>query len=115
MKRNSEEKRLSKIQRITHNVRKSTSIALWTLSIVAVCLLIASFVVPPTGYIDSSVLKAGSLLFAFAALFEIREAVVEGLGVKLTHGDTTVVVQDMDGKSPDGHPTEQIVESSEEI
>ena len=37
-------------------------------------------------------------MFAFATLFEVREAIREGLGVKLTHGDTTVEVRDLDGK-----------------
>jgi len=34
-------------------------------------------------------------------LFVLREAIREGLGVKLTHGDTTVQVGDMDGKDND--------------
>lgn len=98
-----EEKRLSRLKEMMKNAKTSTTIALWSFSVVAVALLIASFIVPPTGQIDPSVLKAGSLLFAFAALFEIREAITEGLGVKLTHGDTTVVVHDMDGHGPDDH------------
>ena len=57
----------------------------------------ASFLVPPTGQIDPSVLKAGSLIFAFAALFEVREAIAEGLGVKLSHGQTAIEVRDLDG------------------
>ena len=31
----------------------------------------------------------------------LREAIREGLGVKLTHGDTTLQVGDMDGKDPE--------------
>ena len=37
-------------------------------------------------------------MFAFASLFELREAIREGLGVKLTHGDTVIEVHDLDGK-----------------
>lgn len=36
-------------------------------------------------------------MFAFASLFELREAIREGLGVKLTHGDTVIEVHDLDG------------------
>lgn len=50
------------------------------------------------GEISPTVLKGGSLIFAFAALMEVREAITEGLGVKLTHGDTTVEVKDLDNK-----------------
>lgn len=102
------------MKEMTKHVRTSTTIALWSFSVVAVALLIASFIVPPTGQIDPSVLKAGSLLFAFAALFEIREAIAEGLGVKLTHGDTTVVVHDMDGNPMEhGHHGPHIPEAPE--
>lgn len=31
------------------------------------------------------------------ALLEAREAIIEGLGVKLTHGQTTIEVHDLDG------------------
>lgn len=83
----------------TRNVRTSTTVGLWVFGLTALGLLIASFIVPPSGVIDQSVLKGGSLLFAFAALFTAREAIAEGLGVKLTHGQTTVVVHDMDGNA----------------
>lgn len=62
------------------------------------------------GEISPSVLKAGSLIFAYAALMEVREAIAEGLGVKLSHGDTTVVIKDLDGKEE--QPAEP-VESAE--
>lgn len=54
---------------------------------------------PPTGQIDPSVLKAAGYCFAFAGLYEFREAVLEGLGIKLTHGDTTIEVKDQDGNN----------------
>jgi hypothetical protein len=55
-----------------------------------------SFVIPPRGVIDPSIFKAAGFMFAFASLFELREAIREGLGVKLTHGDTVVEVRDLD-------------------
>lgn len=81
---------------MTRNVKASTTIAMWVCLLAAIGLYVASFLVPPMGEIHPSVLKAGSWIFAFAGLAELREAVQEGLGFKLTHGDTTVVVQDLD-------------------
>lgn len=74
-----------------------TTVLLWLFAVATITLLAASFIVPPTGIIDPSVLKAAALLFAFATLAEAREAIREGLGVKLTHGGTTVEIHDLDG------------------
>lgn len=81
------------------NVKTSTTVTLWVCVASAVGLFIASFCVPPTGVIDGSVLRAGSLLFAFGSLAVLREAVREGIGAKLTHGNTTIEVKDLDGKN----------------
>ena len=99
---------------MTKNVKTSTTIALWVCIVSAVGLFVASFCVPPMGVIDGSVLRAGSLLFAFASLAVLREAIREGIGAKLTHGNTTIEVKDLDGKDNDEkrdkygrlHPTE---------
>ena len=56
---------------------------------------------PPKGSIDPSIFKAAGFMFAFASLFELREAIREGLGVKLTHGDTIIEVHDLDGDPGD--------------
>lgn len=92
---------LRRFRQETKNVSRQTTVLLWLFSIAAISLFVASFVVPPTGIIDPSVLKAGALLFAFASLAEAREAIREGLGVKLTHGQTTIEVHDLDGKPTD--------------
>lgn len=97
---------MARFRAMTRNVRTSTTVALWVCMIASIALMVASFLVPPMGEISPSVLKAGSLIFAFAALMEVREAITEGLGVKLTHGDTTVIVQDLDGKAPGAAPEE---------
>lgn len=89
-----------KLKALARNVRMSTTIGLWLCALAAIGLYVASFCVPPTGVIDASVLKAGSWLFAFAGLFEAREALREGLGFKMTHGQTTVEVRDPDPAHP---------------
>lgn len=95
------EQRIARFREETRNVSKMTTALLWIFGLTTIALFAASFIVPPTGVIDPSILKAAALLFAFATLAEAREAIREGLGVKLTHGNTTIVVQDLDG--PDGH------------
>lgn len=90
---------LARLRAMSRNVRTSTTVGIWFCTISAIGLLVASFIVPPMGEISPSVLKAGSLIFAFAALIEVREAITEGLGVKVSHGQTTVEVRDADGKT----------------
>ena len=105
---------LRRFRQETKNVSRQTTVLLWIFSIAAIALFVASFIVPPTGVIDPSVLKAGALLFAFASLAEAREAIREGLGVKLTHGQTTIEVHDLDGKtSDDTAPTPSDYEDGE--
>lgn len=89
--------KLARLRAMARNVRTSTTVLLWVFSLTAIGLFIASFLVPPMGEIDPSVLKAGGIIFAFAALAEAREAIIEGLGVKVTHGTTTIEVKDQDG------------------
>lgn len=62
-----------------------------------IVMFAVSFCIPPKGQIDPSIFKAAGFLFGFATLFEVREAIREGLGVKLTHGDTAVEIRDLDG------------------
>ena len=90
---------LARLRAMSRNVRTSTTVGIWVCTLSAIGLLVASFIVPPMGEISPSVLKAGSLIFAFAALIEVREAITEGLGVKVSHGQTMVEVRDTDGKT----------------
>lgn len=92
-----EKRKMARFRTMARNVRLTTTIALWTCIIASIGLLIASFLVPPLGEISPSVLKGGSLIFGFAALIEVREAYLEGIGVRLTHGNTTVTIQDQNG------------------
>lgn len=98
-----QEQRLARFREVTRRVTWQTTALLWIFSLSAVGLFVASFIVPPMGVIDPSVLKAVALLFAFGALAEAREAIREGLGVKLTHGSTTIEVHDLDGPAAPHH------------
>lgn len=86
---------------ITKRVSTSTTIALWVCLLTTIILFVTSAYWPPKGSIDPSMFKAAGYLFGFATLMVIREAIREGLGVKLTHGDTVVQVGDLDGKDND--------------
>ena len=108
-----EKRRLARFRAMTRNVKASTTIAMWVCLLAAIGLYVASFLVPPMGEIHPSVLKAGSWIFAFAGLAELREAVQEGLGFKLTHGDTTVVVQDLDSKPAPPPPADDPEEETQ--
>lgn len=96
-------------RQMTHRVSISTTIALWVCLSMTILMFAVSLFIPPKGVIDPSIFKAAGFLFAFATLFELREAIREGLGVKLTHGDTTIEVHDLDGK-----PTENEEENDHE-
>lgn len=84
---------------ITKRVSTSTTIALWVCLLTTIALFITSALVPPKGVIDPSMFKAAGYLTGFATLIVIREAIREGLGVKLTHGNSSVEIKDLDGKN----------------
>lgn len=67
----------------------------WIFAFTSIVLIITSFILPPTGMIDPSVLTAAGILFAFATLHKIPEiisSIREGQSVKLTSGDLSVEV-----------------------
>lgn len=68
----------------------------WVLLILSVGLIVASFIVPPTGVIDASVLKAVGELFAFGVLGTVIYAVDRGVDAKLSKGDTALEINSPD-------------------
>lgn len=88
---------LARFRAAARNVRTSTTVALWVCLVATIALFVTAFLMPPQGEISPSVLKAGGFIFAYATLMVAREAIMEGFGIKLTHGDTTVIVHDLDG------------------
>lgn len=68
------------------------------LAIVSVLLIIASFFMPPIGVLDPSVLGAVGELFGFAALFMGWESVDKGIDAKVTHGNTTIELNNPDNQ-----------------
>lgn len=74
---------------------KATRIMFGVCLIVSILLLVAGFFTPPMGVIDGSVLSAVGELFAFAALFMLP-SIIHGRSVELTHGNTTLSIEDKD-------------------
>lgn len=98
---------------MTRRVSISTTIALWICLGMTIAMFVVSLFIPPRGVIDASIFKAAGFMFAFASLFELREAIREGLGVKLTHGSTTIEVHDLDGEATPTESTEPTNETEE--
>lgn len=70
--------------------------AFWVTLATSICLLVASFILPPTGIIHASVLKGVGELFGFATLGIIGDAVKRGADIRLTKGDMSVEVDNPD-------------------
>lgn len=68
------------------------------LAAITVGLCIWSFFIPPEGQVDDSVLQFGALCFAFATLFMVWEAVDRGIDAKMTHGSTSIELNNPDGE-----------------
>lgn len=62
------------------------------LTIISIGLLIASFIVPPTGEISPTVLQGVGELFAFASLGTVIKAIDRGGATKIKHKDTMVEI-----------------------
>lgn len=60
----------------------------------ALMMFIGGFFCPPMGVIDGSVLKAGGILLAFAALGVAGQNLANGKDVTFHHGDTEVTIGD---------------------
>jgi hypothetical protein len=91
----------------TKRVNRGTSIALWACLCTTIALFVTSAYWPPKGSIDPSMFSAAGFLFGFATLFVAREAILEGFGIKLTHGNTTIEMKDQDGKQEDEPQTHE--------
>lgn len=98
---NTEQKTKADSKRKSRESCTKAKIAAAVLSFIAVSLIVGSFLVPPMGVVDSSVLAAVGEIFAFATLFAVWEAVDKGIDAKIVHGNTTVTLDgDGDGNTP---------------
>lgn len=66
--------------------------AFWVFGLVSIVLLGVSFILPPTGVINATVLEGVAELFAFASLGAVYRAINKGVPASITHAGTTVSV-----------------------
>ena len=66
--------------------------------VMSIVLMVASFLLPPQGVIDPSVLTATGILFGFAALGVAGQNLANGKDVKFKKGDMEVTVNDDEGE-----------------
>lgn len=83
------------------NFTKSNKIAFWVCLAISVTLLTVSFLLPPTGKIDPSVLRGVGEIFAFAVLYTVIEALQRGTDVTLHKGDIDISLNNPDSKDED--------------
>lgn len=69
-------------------------------SVTAIVLLSSSFILPPTGVVDPSVIASVGELFAFAALATVIKAIDKGVDATLSKGDMQIEIKnDEDNKN----------------
>ena len=61
---------------------------------IAIALIIISFVLPPTGEIDPSVLKGVGEIFGFLSLYTVVLAIEKGTGASFKKGDIELDIQE---------------------
>lgn len=66
------------------------------LTLASIALLVWSFMLPPPGVIDSSVIAAVGELAGFAALWQIAKAIDKGVDAALRKGDTEITIHNDD-------------------
>ena len=71
---------------------------------ISLTLLVASFILPPLGIIDNSVLEAVAELFAFAGLLTVLRAVDNKMGIEFHTGDMSLEISDSDDENSEKNP-----------
>lgn len=79
-------------------MKKSTKIAVISF-IVGVLMIIVSFLLPPMGVIDPSVLRASGMIFTFGA---VVDSLYSNKIVKITHKDTVIYIGDKEDNNECG-------------
>lgn len=83
-------------QKDTRKTCTRLKIAAITLAALSAALLVGSFFTPPMWKIDGSVIAGTGVLFAYAALFFAWEAVDRGMDAKITHGNSSLELNNPD-------------------
>ena len=74
----------------------SNNLFFWLFSGIGLLLIIIAFFIPPTAYIEQSVLYAVAEINAFIALGAVIKAIDKGLDATFQKGDTSVTITNND-------------------
>lgn len=69
---------------------RKKGLAFWLTLTISIGLIVAGFLVPPTGVIDGSVLKAVGLLLGFATIAQIPTMIELAGYFRMSKGDLTI-------------------------
>ena len=75
---------------------KPNKIAFWVCLGISTAMLVSSFIIPPTGVIDPSILRAVGEIFAFSVLYVVIEALNRGTDVTLHKRDVDITLNNPD-------------------
>ena len=64
----------------------------WTFALAGLFLIIASFILPPMGVVDNSVLAAVGELDGVIALGAVVKAIDKGSSASITHNNTSLTI-----------------------
>ena len=76
---------------------KFDKVVFWICLFTSIILLTISFLIPPTGQIDPSVLTAVGEIFGFASLAVVIKAIGKGSDISLQKGDINLTLNNPDG------------------
>ena len=74
----------------------------WLFSIAGLLLIIASFLLPPMGIVDNSILAAVGELDGLIALGAVIKAIDKGSSASFQHNNTSVTITNKDEEREDG-------------
>lgn len=80
---------MKKLKDIYKHISKT---AFWVTLSISVILLTISFILPPAGAIDPSVVGAVGELFGFGALATVIDGMHKGTDVSVSKGDTSITI-----------------------
>ena len=73
----------------------------------SIFLMVGSAIVPPPFVIDASIFKCVAYLLGFAALSQVPALVESGKSARITHGNTSLTVGDLDDIDQDNQTQEE--------
>lgn len=70
----------------------------WLFSIAGLALIVASFILPPLGVIDNSVLVGIGEIDGFIALGAVIKAIDKGSSASIQHNNTSITISNKEGE-----------------